>query len=95
MKKLIILLALSLCCVGVQAQNTLAGNLTVQQTVKLLGTSTPAQLTANVNDYAPTGFGTASTVRLSSDNLRTVTGLAGGAAGRTVTLMNIGESSVP
>lgn len=75
-------------------QNTIAGNLTVQQTVKLLGTSTPAQLTANVNDYAPTGFSTASTVRLSSDNLRTVTGLAGGAAGRTVTLMNIGEFAI-
>ena len=95
MKKILTLLVLcAASCYPLPAQNTLAGNLTVQQALKLLGTSTPAQLTANVNDYAPTGFATASTVRLSSDNLRTITGLAGGVAGRTVTLMNVGEFAI-
>jgi len=51
----------------------------------------PAQITANTNDWAPTGLAAASVIRLSTDASRTVTGLTGGAAGRYVLLSNIGS----
>ena len=77
-----------------QAQNTLAGNLTVQQTVKLTGAASPAQLTANANDYAPAGFATAAVLRIQSDAPRAITGLAGGVAGRMVWLTNVGAHTI-
>lgn len=95
MKKL--LTPLLLCLLGPTvslAQHTLAGNLTVQQTVKLTGTITPSTITSGVNDYAPTGFSTAAVVRLLADAPRTVTGLAGGAAGRMVWLTNVGTQTI-
>ena len=46
------------------------------------GVISPPQITANQNDYNPTGVATASVLQLSSDASRTVTGLAGGAEGR-------------
>lgn len=92
MKKL--LTTLTVCLLAAHAavaQNTLAGNLTVQQTVKLTGTITPAAITSNVNDYAPTGFAQAYTLRLSADAARNITGLAGGATGRTILVTNVGD----
>jgi hypothetical protein len=51
---------------------------------------TPAQLTANQNNYAPTNFATAFLIRQGVDATgRTITGLAGGAAGRIVVISNI------
>lgn len=95
MKKILTLLVLcAASCSPLPAQNTLAGNLTVQQALKLLGTSTPAQLTANANDYAPAGFATAAVLRIQSDAPRTITGLAGGAAGRMVWLTNVGSQTI-
>lgn len=95
MRKLITLLGiLAASCSPLPAQNTLAGNLTVQQTVKLTGAASPSQLTSNVDDYAPTGFATAAVLRLQSDVPRTITGLAGGAAGRMVWLTNVGAQTL-
>lgn len=76
------------------AQNTLAGNLTVQKTVTFSGAITPPALTANANDYAPANFSTATVLRVSSDAARTITGLAGGAGGRLVSLINIGSQTI-
>lgn len=76
------------------AQNTAAGNLLVQQTIKFTGTATPPTITAGVNDYAPTGFATAAVVRLQADTARTITGLAGGTAGRMVWLTNVGTATI-
>lgn len=84
------LLFLSLAAVS-NAQNTLAGNLTVQKTVTLSGAITPGTITADVNDYAPANFSTATVLRLSSDAVRSITGLAGGAAGRTLYVVNVGQ----
>ncbi len=56
----------------------------------LEGAITPATLTADVDDYAPTGHATAYAFRLSSDASWTITSLAGGVANRMVTLFNIG-----
>jgi hypothetical protein len=56
----------------------------------LSGAISPAQITADQNDYAPSGFGDAFTLRLSSDAYRTITGIAGGSGGRLVTIDNVG-----
>lgn len=67
-------------------------------------TITPTQLTANVNDYNPTGIDAAYMVRLSSDASRNITGLlvtgAGGPSatqnlnGRELWLTNVGAQNV-
>jgi hypothetical protein len=57
----------------------------------LNGIISPTQIAANTNDYAPTGLSTASQLRLSTDASRTLTGLTGGAAGRILTLLNVGS----
>lgn len=51
----------------------------------------PAQITANQNDYNPTDLKIGETLFLNTDAARAVTGLAGGAAGRRVTLINRGS----
>jgi len=58
------------------------------------GVISPPQITANQNDYNPTGVATAAVLQLSSDASRTITGLAGGAEGRIVSLINIGGQPV-
>ncbi len=58
------------------------------------GQQTPAQITATQNDYAPTGLSTAAALRLSSDAARSITGLAGGRAGRRMALHNVGSYAI-
>lgn len=53
-------------------------------------TITPAQITANTNDYAPSGIHVAALVRLSTDASRNLTGLTEGALGRMLFLHNVG-----
>lgn len=65
-------------------------NLNTSGTVTHGADLTPAQITANQNDYAPTNHATAYHFRLATDASRTVTGLQGGAAGREVLLTNVG-----
>lgn len=55
------------------------------------GDISPTQLAANTDDWAPTGFSTASVIRLSTDASRNLTGIAAGADGRAVFLFNIGS----
>lgn len=52
---------------------------------------TVAQITADEDDYSPTGLATRNTVRLSSDAARNITGLAGGADGRLLLFHNAGS----
>jgi hypothetical protein len=52
---------------------------------------TPAQITANQNDYAPTGLAGATVLRLSTDASRTLTGLSGGSDGRVLDILNVGS----
>ncbi len=54
----------------------------------------PAQLTANTNDWNPTGLSTATVVSMSTDAARNLTGLAGGADGRIIILRNNGDFTV-
>jgi hypothetical protein len=52
----------------------------------LWGVLSPAQITADQNDYNPTGLSTASLLRLDNNNVRQITGLQGGYEGRRVVL---------
>ena len=70
------------------------GAVNVRQTLLFTGKITPAQITADQNDYAPTGHATASVLRLSSDALRNITGLAGGVDGRLVQIHNVGSNQI-
>jgi hypothetical protein len=55
---------------------------------------TPSQITSDQNDYNPTGLSTASTLRLSSDASRNITGLQGGADGRILFIHNVGSNNI-
>lgn len=68
------------------------GNLTLPRGVLLSGVIAPAQITANQNDYAPSGFPTAAVMRVSTDASRNITGLAGGAEGRKIVVINAGAN---
>lgn len=73
------------------ASPTFTGDHAVSQADFLTGTISPTALAANTNDWAPTSFSTASVVRASCSAAVALTGLAGGAAGRRITLHNVGS----
>lgn len=56
--------------------------------------STAAQITATENDYNPTGLGSSSIIRISSDASRTITGLTALTAGAVVHLVNVGSNLI-
>ena len=60
----------------------------------MLTVVTPAQLTGNVDDYAPTGLSTASILRLDSDAARTVTGISAAVTVLRKKLINIGAFDI-
>ena len=68
--------------------------LSVGQTTALTGDISPSQITADQNDYNPTGLSTASVLRLSSDASRNITGLQGGADGRLIIIHNVGAQNI-
>ena len=59
------------------------------------GLISPAQLTADQNNYAPTGIDTCSVIRVDSDASRTITGLsASQVEGREITIENDGTNAI-
>lgn len=67
----------------------------VTQQFRLSGDITPATITADQDNYNPPGLDTAGVLRLASDaNNRTLTGLADGADGRILVLINIGATTI-
>jgi hypothetical protein len=70
------------------------GNASLPRGVALTGVIAPPQITSNQNDYNPAGVASASVLNLSSDALRSVSGLAGGAEGRVVAVVNTGSQIV-
>lgn len=68
------------------------GNITVAGTLSLTGAISPSQITSTQNDYSPPGLTAASTLRLNTDASRSITGLAGGADGRILTIVNVGTT---
>lgn len=62
---------------------------------QVLGTIlTPTQLAANANDYAPSGYATASMMRLSSDAARDITGIDAGVGMGRLVLVNVGSFAI-
>ncbi len=70
------------------------GTAKIPEALQLTGDITPAQITANTDDYSPTGLSTASVLRLSTDASRDLTGIQGGADGRVLVLHNVGSFDV-
>lgn len=60
----------------------------------LSGVLTPAQLTANQDNYNPTGLATAAVLRMSTNASRNVTGIAGGSNGRMLLVGNVGSNNL-
>lgn len=58
--------------------------------VRLTGVISPAQLTADTDNWNPTGLSTAAVIRASTDASRNLTGIQGGVSGRELRLINIG-----
>ena len=58
--------------------------------VDVNNTLTPPSITADQNNYAPTGFAGNVVLRLSSDAARAVTGIVAGVAGQLLILHNVG-----
>lgn len=68
-----------------------AGETGLSSIVAFSGFLTPSALTADQNDYNPTGLTAASTLRLSGNADWSITGIAGGAKGRILLLHNVGS----
>lgn len=53
-----------------------------------------ASITSDQNNYAPTGYDTATDFRISTDASRAIGGLAGGWANRRITIYNVGSNDL-
>jgi hypothetical protein len=78
--------------VNLSAVGGTINDLIVADTVSLQGDLSPAQITADQNNYGPTGHEDVFRFRLSTDATRNITGLSGGINGRVVVLANVGGS---
>ncbi len=79
---------------GANTDITSLAGIALTQNVALSGDISPTQITANQNDYNPTGLSTASVLRLNTDASRDITGLQGGADGRLIVIHNVGSFSI-
>lgn len=70
-----------------------ANNVTVTGALRLTADISPAQLTANTNNWSPTGLATATVIRVFTDASRDLTGIALGADGRQLYLLNTGSTN--
>lgn len=73
---------------------TFTGTTTISQETIISGILSPSQITADQNDYAPTNLGTSTTIRLSTDATRNITGITGGADGRILIIHNVGSFNI-
>lgn len=67
--------------------------LTAPAVSQLWGQLTPAQITSDQNNYSPTGLEFASVLRLDANQIRAITGLAGGVDGRVIRIVNVGAGA--
>jgi hypothetical protein len=66
----------------------------IQAALSISGDTSPTQITADQNDYAPTNFATNTVLRINSDAARNITGLAGGSDGLEKLFCNIGSFTI-
>lgn len=60
----------------------------------LQGILSPAQITANQNNYNPSGLAVCHVLRLTTDTSRNITGLQGGVPGRAILVFNVGANNL-
>ncbi len=104
MKKLIILFSVLIGCLAMQGQihtriytwYEWTGHHRWNSTLEYNGVIAPAQITANQNNYKPTGLSTANVLKISTDASRDITGLDSTNDGkfRLLFLVNIGAFDV-
>ena len=70
------------------------GSATSSADVAWTGDISPSSLSADVDDYNPSGLSGAAVVRVSSDAVRSIFGLQGGADGRLMTIKNVNTDPV-
>lgn len=64
-------------------------------TLNTMGELSPAQITAQADDYNPTGLSSASLIHISSDAARSITGIvSNGSQGRHLWLFNVGSFNI-
>lgn len=71
-----------------------AGRLILAGPQVLSGVISPPQITSDQNNYNPAGLASANVVRLSTDGIRTITGLAAQSAGTVLLLCNAGAFEI-
>lgn len=71
-----------------------SGTFNLGQAWTLSGDITPTQISANTDNWAPSGLSTAGVVRASTDASRNLTGLTGGSDGRVILLLNVGSNDL-
>jgi len=76
------------------SNDPITGNLDISKALQLSGDISPAQITSNEDNFNPTGLADASTLRLSTDASRDITGLVGGTDGRLIIIHNIGSFDI-
>lgn len=62
--------------------------------VRFTGAVTPSQITADQNNYNPTGLSNANVLRIASDAARSLTGLAAQPSGELLLVMNVGSFNI-
>lgn len=77
-----------------QAAATAAFAALAAEALAFTGDISPTALSANTDNWAPTGFSTASTIRISSNAAWNLTGIAAGTDGRTILLHNVGAFTI-
>jgi hypothetical protein len=69
--------------------------LSLNEDFGLTGDISPSQLTSDQNNWNPTGLSTAGVIRVSGDSsFRSITGIANGADGRVLQIVNVGSNSL-
>lgn len=74
--------------------NTTSGATVLNKSLRLVSEISPTQLTANVDNYAPTGFADAAVLILTSDASRDITGFGSPVAGRFFYVFNNGAQNI-
>jgi hypothetical protein len=92
MKKLFSLLTLSLIAFVTFAQVNIPRPQNFMQAVSISG-DISITISADQNNWAPSGFNAASVIRLTCGSGDTITGLAAGTDGRIITIVNVGSNT--
>lgn len=79
---------------GLQGVVQVGSTLTIAGVARETSVISPTQLTANQNNWNPTGLSSARIIRISSDAARTITGIVAQPAGTLLTIYNTGSQNI-